>query len=68
MRDLSRSEIEYLIDEWVVGRNAQRDRALLKRRLCDGITYDCLSEEFDLSVRQVKNIVYKREKKLYKHV
>ena len=66
--DLSRSEIEYLIDEWIVGKNAYRDREVLKRRLCDGITFERLGEEFDLSVRQVKNIVYKCEKQLYKHV
>lgn len=63
----SRSEIDRLIDEWVIGRNAERDRMILKRRLLDGITYDRLAEEFDLSVRQVKNIVYRREDELFKH-
>lgn len=66
--DLSRTEIEHLIDEWIVGRNAERDRAILKRRLIDGIIYDRLAEEFDLSVRQTKNIVYKCEQILYKHI
>ena len=56
--DLSRSDIEYLIDEWI---HSERDRLILKRRLLDGITYDKLAEEFDLSVRQVKSIVYKSE-------
>lgn len=45
-----------------------RDRNLLKRRLIDGITFEALSEEFSLSVRQVKNIVYKNEKILFKHL
>lgn len=63
----SRSEIDRLIDEWIIGRNAERDRMILKRRLLDGITYDRLAEEFDLSVRQVKNIVYRREDELFKH-
>lgn len=66
--DLSRSQIEHLIDEWVVGRNAARDRMILKRRLIDGITYERLAEEFDLSVRQVKNIVYRHEDRLYSHI
>ena len=61
---LSRSEIEHLIDEYIF---SERDRKLLKRRLLDGIRYEQLSEEFDLSVRQTKNIVYKSEQKLYKH-
>ena len=57
----SRSELDRLIDEWILGRNAERDRKILRRRLFDGITYERLAEEFDLSVRQVKNIVYKGE-------
>lgn len=57
----SRSELDKLIDEWILGRNAERDRKILKRRLFDGVTYERLAEEFELSVRQVKNIVYKGE-------
>lgn len=67
MHDYSRSEIDKLIDEWIIGRNADRDRRILKRRLFDGITYERLAEEFDLSVRQVKNIVYRREDELFLH-
>ena len=67
MHNYSRSEIERLADEWIVGRNAERDRKILKRRLLDGITFDRLAEEFDLSVRQVKNIVYRREDELFCH-
>lgn len=68
MKDLSRSELENLIDEWIIGNKAQRDRALIKRRLIDGICYEPLAEEFDLSVRQVKNIVYKCEEKIFRHI
>lgn len=60
-----RSEIERLIDEWIFN---ERDRAILKRRLLDGICYEPLAEEFDLSVRHVKNIVYKAQERLYKHI
>ena len=63
--DLSRSDWEHLIDQWVF---SQRDRCLLKRRLLDGITYENLAEEFDLSVRQTKNIVYKLEKHIFKRI
>lgn len=63
--DLPRSEIEKLIDEWIF---SERDRAILKRRLLDGICYEPLAEEFALSVRQTKNIVYKGEKTLYSHI
>ena len=65
---LSRSEIESLIDEWIIGRNAQRDRKIIKRRLIDGICFEPLAEEFELSVRQVKNIVYKSERIIFSHL
>lgn len=63
--DISRSQMRYLIDEWIF---SERDRAILKRRLLDGICYEPLAEEFELSVRQVKKIVYKGEDKIYKHL
>jgi DNA-directed RNA polymerase specialized sigma24 family protein len=68
LEDRSRSEIEAAINEWIVGRNAERNRAILRRRLLDGICYEPLAEEFDLSVRQVKDIVYKAQDRLYKHM
>ena len=68
VNDLSRSDIEHLIDEWIVGKNAQRDRAILRRRLLDGIIYDKRAEEFDLSVRHVKKIVYSGEDRIFKHI
>lgn len=66
--NLPRSVIEHLIDEWIIGKNSERDRAILKRRLLDGVCYEPLAEEFDLSVRQIKNIVYRSETRLFKHI
>lgn len=63
--NIPNSEISKCIDEWV---KSERDRRILKRRLIDGICYEPLAEEFDLSVRQVKNIVYKSESKLFYHM
>ena len=62
--DLSVSEVEHLIDEWIF---SERDRAILKRRLIDGITFEVLASEFELSVIQVKRIVKKRQIELFKH-
>lgn len=66
--DLSRSDIEQLMHEWMIGPNAERDRAILSRRLFDGITYERLAEEFGLSVRHTKTIVYEAEEKIFRHV
>lgn len=62
LEDISRSELEKAIDEWILN---ERDRGMLKRRLIDGITYETLSYEFDLSVRHIKTIVYKAEERLF---
>lgn len=55
------SQIAKLIDELI---HSERDRAILKRRLIDGICFEPLAEEFDLSVVQVRRIVYKGQEKL----
>ena len=62
LSNLSRSQIEFLIDEWILN---EKHRKIIKRRLLDGITYENLAEEFGYSTRQIKNIIYKLENKLY---
>ena len=59
--ELPRSQIELLIDEWIL---AKRDREIVKRRLLDGATYDRIAEEFDLSVRHTKTIIYCSQNKI----
>lgn len=59
--DLDRYQWEALIDRWIFN---QRDREILKRRLLDGICFEPLAEEFNLSVRQVQKIVYKSQNKI----
>ena len=59
VKDYSNSRIMYLINEYI---HSERNRAILKRRLIDGICFEPLAEEFDMSVSQVKRIVYKGEK------
>ena len=63
--DLCRDDWEKLIEQWTFN---ERDRAVIQRRLLDGITFEKLSEEFDLSVRQIQTIVYRCQNKLLKHV
>lgn len=69
LEEYSRSDIERAIDEWVIlKRHSQRNREILKRYMLDGIPFEPLSEEFGMSVRQVKNIVYKTQEQLFKHI
>lgn len=65
--DVPASEVCRLIDEWIIGRNGERNRKILKRRLIDGICFEPLAEEFDMSTRQIKNIVHRGEAKVFRH-
>lgn len=62
---MSRSQLNLVIDEWIFN---ERNRKILKRRLLDGVTFEALAEEFDLSVQQTKNIVYKCQDNLSCHL
>lgn len=59
--EYTNSEMTMLIDEHI---HSERNRRILKRRLIDGICYEPLAEEFDLSVRQIKSIVYRAQEVL----
>lgn len=65
MRDYSRTEITNVIDEWILN---EKHRAILKRRLLDSICYEPLAEEFDMSVSQIKRIIYKGQETVFRHM
>ena len=59
------SQMRYLIEEYI---HSERDRLLLVRRLIDGLSFSELEEEFFLSDKQLKRIVYKLQEELFKHL
>lgn len=63
--DMSRSEWEKLINEWIFN---ETHRKMLVRHLLDGRTYEQISYEVELSVRQVKRLMPKLKAQLFKHV
>ena len=63
--DLSRTEWENLIDEWIF---SERDRAILKRRLLDGLTFEQLASEFNYSTQNIQRIIYKGTARLFKKI
>lgn len=65
LEELSITQIEYLIDEWI---KSERDRELVKSRFLDGLTYERLSERYGLSVTQTKTIVRRSRDILLKKV
>lgn len=55
-RDYTNSQIVDLIVDRI---HKARDRQILFDRYVHGLTFEQLAEKHDLSVRQIKNIVYK---------
>lgn len=62
--EYTNSQIKALIDEYI---HSERDRAILKRRLIDGLVYEKLAEEFDMSVNQIRRIIYKTQDIVFRH-
>jgi len=65
MKDYTNSRMREVIGEYI---HSERDRNLLIRRYVDGITYEKLAEEFDISVAQVKRIIYRHENVIFKNL
>lgn len=65
MIEYSNSQMRELIREHI---HSERDRKILYRRLVDGITFERLAEEFDLSVRQTREIVHRNETVLFRKI
>ena len=63
--EYTNSRIREIIAEYI---HNERDRMVLERRLIDGITFERLAEECELSVSQVKRIVWKGTEILSRHV
>lgn len=63
--EYTNSQISFLIDEHI---HNERDRKIMKRRLIDGICYEPLAEEFDMSVTMIKKIVYKEQEKIFRYM
>ena len=60
--EYTNSQVRRIIEDFI---HSERDRKILIRRLIDGITFEKLAEEQEMSVRQIKNIVYRDEKIIF---
>lgn len=65
MFDYSNSQIRDLIAEYI---HNERDRKILERRLVDGVTFERLAFEFDMSPRQIRTIVHRQEEILFRYL
>ena len=63
--EYSNSRIREIIGEYI---HDEKHRKLMQRRLIDNITIDRLAEEFELSVSQVKRIIWKDSEIIFRHL
>lgn len=63
--EYTNSQITALIREHI---HSERDRRVLFDRLVNGMTMEKLAEKHELSVRQIRNVVYRNEQILFKHI
>ena len=63
--EYTNSQIRDLIREHI---HNERDRKILYRRLVDGVCFEPLAEEFEMSVSQVKRIIRKNTEILSRHI
>ena len=63
--DISRTQVQNIINDWIFSR---RDRMIMTLYYLDGLTYQQVANEVDMSERQVKNIVYKHEQVFFREL
>ena len=65
MIEYTNSQVIAVIDEYI---HSERNRKIMVDRLVNGICYEPLAEKYDLSVAQIKRIVYKCQMVIFKHL
>ena len=64
MPEYGNEEITLIIADRI---HSERDRKILLRWYVDGASYERIAEEFDLSSRQIQNIIRKHENTIFRH-
>lgn len=65
MIEYTNSQVTQVINEHV---HSERDRNIMIDRLVNGMCYEPLAEKYDLSVTQVKRIIYKLQMVVFKYI
>lgn len=63
--EYSNSRVREIIGEYI---HDEKHRCIMRRRLIDNITIERLAEEFDLSVSQIKRIIWKDSEIIFRRL
>ena len=67
MKEYSRSQWEHLINEWVVGLRADRNRQIIRDKILGGMTYEQVAEKNNMSLTRVKTVIRTFKHKIEAH-
>ena len=62
--EYTNSRVREIVAEYI---HSERDRMIMIDRLVNNVTIERLSENYDLSVSQVKRIIQKNSRLIFKH-
>lgn len=65
IKDYASSYVSVIIDEWI---KSARNRAIMKSKLIDGLTFEQVAEKYDLSVDYTKRLIYSLEMQVFEHL
>jgi len=65
--EVNKDAIVVAMEQWIMGRNAERNRSIFYDHLFRGMTYEQIAEKFEMSSRQIQNVIRQCEKKVYPH-
>ena len=57
MKVYSKSELEHLISEWVIGRNATRNKKIIRDKLIHGMTIFQVATKYNISETRTKTVI-----------
>lgn len=71
--DYGRKAVDDAIEEWVIGRDGERDRLIMRIHLFDGVTLEEMQKRLDkkgypLSIDRLKQIIPRRLTQIQKHI
>ena len=66
--NVSKDAILVSMEQWIMGRNSERNRAIFYDHLFRGLTYEQIAEKYDMSSRQIQNVIRLCEKMVYTHI
>lgn len=57
MKKYSKSQLENLIDEWVIGRNSKRNKKIIRDNMIVGLGMKEIAEKNKMSETRVKTVI-----------